>query len=94
MIGLDFLQAIPDEKYKKVAQMLDIPASKIPIGFILLKSGTITKMRPKNTMRNIIISGIFILWSPLMMLTSNIWIGNVKNMIAASETGIKFIDPT
>ena len=43
MIGLNFLEATPAEKYKKVALILDNPANRTPSGSMLSKSGTITK---------------------------------------------------
>ena len=64
------------------------------MGFILFKSGTITSISPINTIKNIRTSINFMSCIPRRILTSKIWIGNVKNIIAASETGIKFTDPT
>ena len=94
MIGLNFLEATPAEKYKKVALILDNPANRTPSGSMLLKSGTITKIKPMNTTEKIMMSLVLIFWLPLIILTSNICIGNVKNIIAARDTEIKFIEPT
>ena len=94
MIGLNFLEATPAEKYKKVALILDNPANKTPSGSMLLKSGTITKIKPMNTTTNIMMSLVLMFWLPLIILTSNICIGNVKNIIAARDTEMKFIEPT
>ena len=94
MIGINFIEEKNAEKYKKVALILDNPANETPSGSMLLKSGTITKIKPMNTTAKIIMSLVLIFWLPLIILTSNICIGNVKNIIAARDTEIKFIEPT
>ena len=91
MIGLNFLEATPAAKYKKVALTLDNPASRTPSGSILLKSGTMTKIKPINTIAKIIISLVLIFWLPLIILTRSICTGNVNNIIAARDTEMKFI---
>ena len=64
------------------------------MGFILLKSGTITNISPKKTTVNTIISEFFILSFSLIIVVINICIGKVKKIIAARETEIKLIEPT
>ena len=94
MIGLNFLEATPAAKYKKVALTLDNPASRTPNGSILLKSGTMTKIKPINTIAKKIMTLVLIFSQPFIKLTIRICTGNVKNIIAARDTEMKFIEPT
>ena len=76
------------EKYKNVALMLEIDANNTPVIFMFSRSGMITNINPTKTMMNINISLIFSGYFFIKRLISNICMGNVKKIIAASDTDI------